>query len=111
MTRNQRPEYCKNDRLKKYDNHFIAEINKNATKLFDNQFEDFKKGSYLKKNDFEDFVENVINKLKEMYKEFADLFNYKALNGGEGNLIEEEVYIVAEDYEEYKEKTDSRERQ
>ena len=101
----------KNDRLEKYDNHFIAEINKNATKLFDNQFEDFKKGSYLKKNDFEDFVENVINKLKEMYKEFADLFNYKALNGVECNLIEEEVYIVAEDYEEYKEKTDSRERQ
>ena len=101
----------KNDRLEKYDNHFIAEINKNATKLFDNQFEDFKKGSYLKKNDFEDFVENVINKLKEMYKEFADLFNYKALKGVECNLIEEEVYIVAEDYEEYKEKTDSRERQ
>ena len=46
-----------------------------------------------------------------MYKEFADLFNYKALNGVECNLIEEEVYIVAEDYEEYKEKTDSRERQ
>ena len=46
-----------------------------------------------------------------MYKEFADLFNYKALNGVECNLIEEGVYIVAEDYEEYKEKTDSRERQ
>ena len=101
----------KNDRLEKYDNHFIAEINKNATKLFDNQFEDFKKGSYLKKNDFEDFVENVINKLKEMYKEFADLFNYKNLNGAECNLIEEEVDIVAEQYEEYKQKTTSRERQ
>lgn len=101
----------KNDRLEKYDNHFIAEINKNATKLFDNQFEDFKKGSYLKKNDFEDLVENVVNTLKEMYKDFADLFNYKNLNGAECNLIEEEVDIVAEDYEEYKEKTDSRERQ
>ena len=101
----------KNDRLEKYDNHFIAEIYDNATKLFDNQFEDFKKGSYLKKNDFEDLVENVVNTLKEMYKDFADLFNYKNLNGAECNLIEEEVDIVAEQYEEYKQKTTSRERQ
>ena len=101
----------KNDRLEKYDNHFIAEINKNATELFDNQFEHFKKGSYLKKNDFEDLVENVVNTLKEMYKDFADLFNYKNLNGAECNLIEEEVDIVAEQYEEYKQKTTSRERQ
>ena len=39
-----------------------------------------------------------------MYKEFADLFNYKNLNGAECNLIEEEVDIVAEQYEEYKQK-------
>ena len=101
----------KNIRLEKYDTHFIEMINKNATELFDNQFEHFKKGSYLKKNDFEDLVENVVNTLKEMYKDFADLFNYKNLNGAECNLIEEEVDIVAEQYEEYKEKTDSRERQ
>ena len=101
----------KNDRLEKYDNHFIDMINKNATEIFDNQFEHFKKGSYLKKNDFEDLVENVVNKLKEMYKDFADLFNYKNLNGVECNLIEDSVDIVAEQYEEYKQKTTSRERQ
>lgn len=101
----------KNIRLEKYDTHFIDMINKNATEIFDNQFEHFKKGSYLKKNDFEDLVENVVNKLKEMYKDFADLFNYKNLNGVECNLIEDSVDIVAEQYEEYKEKTDSRERQ
>ena len=101
----------KNIRLEKYDTHFIEMINKNATELFDNQFEHFKKGSYLKKNDFEDLVENVVNTLKEMYKDFADLFNYKNLNGAECNLIEEEVDIVAEQYEEYKQKTTSRERQ
>ena len=67
----------KNIRLEKYDTHFIDMINKNATELFDNQFEHFEKGSYLKKNDFEDLVQNVVNKLKEMYKDFADLFNYK----------------------------------
>lgn len=101
----------KNIRLEKYDTHFIDMINKNATEIFDNQFEDFKKGSYLEKNDFEDFVENVIKELKEMYKEFADLFNYKNLNGVECNLIEDSVDIVAEQYEEYKQKTTSRERQ
>ena len=101
----------KNIRLEKYDTHFIEMINKNATELFDNQFEHFKKGSYLKKNDFEDLVENVVNTLKEMYKDFADLFNYKNLNGAECNLIEVEVDIVAEQYEEYKQKTTSRERQ
>ena len=100
----------KNDRLKKYDNYFLAEINKNATELFDNQFEDFKKGSCLTKNDFEDFVVNVVNRLKKMYEDFADLFNYKARNGEEYNLIEDEVDIVAEQYEEYKQKTTSRER-
>ena len=89
----------KNIRLEKYDTHFIDMINKNATEIFDNQFEHFKKGSYLKKNDFEDLVENVVNKLKEMYKDFADLFNYKNLNGVECNLIEDSVDIVAEQYE------------
>ena len=39
----------KNIRLEKYDTHFIDMINKNATEIFDNQFEHFKKGSYLKK--------------------------------------------------------------
>ena len=101
----------KNIRLEKYDTHFIDMIKTNATELFEIGFEDFTKGSYLKKNDFEDLVDNVVNKLKEMYKDFADLFNYKNLNGVECNLIEEEVDIVAEQYEEYKEKTDSRERQ
>ena len=75
-----------------------------------NQFEDFKKGSCLTKNDFEDFVVNVVNRLKKMYEDFADLFNYKARNGEEYNLIEDEVDIVAEQYEEYKQKTTSRER-
>ena len=42
---------------------------------------------------------------------YDELYNYKNLNGAECNLIEEEVDIVAEQYEEYKEKTDSRERQ
>ena len=44
-----------------------------------------------------------------MYEDFADLFNYKARNGEEYNLIEVEVDIVAEQYEEYKQKTTSRE--
>ena len=101
----------KNIRLEKYDTHFIDMINKNATELFDNQFEHFEKGSCLKKNDFEDLVQNVVNKLKEMYKDFADLFNYKNLNGVECNLIEEEVDIVAEQYEEYKQKTTSIDRE
>ena len=101
----------KNIRLEKYDTHFIDMIKTNATELFEIGFEDFTKGSYLKKNDFEDLVDNVVNKLKEMYKDFADLFNYKNLNGVECNLIEEEVDIVAEQYEEYKQKTTSRERQ
>ena len=101
----------KNIRLEKYDTHFIDMIKTNATELFEIEFEDFTKGSYLKKNDFEDLVDNVVNKLKEMYKDFADLFNYKNLNGVEFNLIEEEVDIVAEQYEEYKQKTTSRERQ
>ena len=101
----------KNIRLEKYDTHFIDMIKTNATELFEIEFEDFTKGSYLKKNDFEDLVENVVNTLKEMYKDFADLFNYKNLNGVECNLIEEEVDIVAEQYEEYKQKTTSRERQ
>ena len=101
----------KNIRLEKYDTHFIDMIKTNATELFEIGFEDFTKGSYLKKNDFEDLVQNVVNKLKEMYKDFADLFNYKNLNGVECNLIEEEVDIVAEQYEEYKQKTTSRERQ
>ena len=34
-----------------------------------------------------------------MYKDFADLFNYKNLNGVECNLIEDSVEIVAEQYE------------
>ena len=101
----------KNIRLEKYDTHFIEMINKNATELFEIGFEDFTKGSYLKKNDFEDLVDNVVNKLKEMYKDFADLFNYKNLNGVECNLIEEEVDIVAEQYEEYKQKTTSIDRE
>ena len=101
----------KNIRLEKYDTHFIDMIKTNATELFEIEFEDFTKGSYLKKNDFEDLVDNVVNKLKEMYKDFADLFNYKNLNGVECNLIVEVVDIVAEQYEEYKQKTTSRERQ
>jgi hypothetical protein len=100
----------KNLRLEKFDRQLSNRINEDAYKLFYEQFGDIKKGSVVKADVFEDFVFKVIEHLKEKYKEFSELLNYKARNGEEYNLIEDEVDIVAEQYEEYKQKTTSRER-
>ena len=97
----------KNLRLEKFDRQLSNRINEDAYKLFYEQFGDIKKGSVVKADVFEDFVFKVIEHLKEKYKEFSELLNYKNFQGEEINMIEEEVGYAEDDY---KEKTHSKQR-
>ena len=97
----------KNLRLEKFDRQLSNRINEDAYELFYEQFGDIKKGSVVKADVFEDFVFKVIEHLKEKYKEFSELLNYKNFQGEEINMIEEEVGYAEDDY---KEKTHSKQR-
>ena len=89
----------KNDRLEKYDNHFISMINKESTKILDKVFEDVEEGSSIKEDSFLEIFDNLLDRLKETFKEFVDLFDYKTFNGGNRDLMETEVDKLKETYE------------
>ena len=89
----------KNIRLEKYDNHFISMINKESTKILDKVFEDVEEGSSIKEDSFLEIFDNLLDRLKETFKEFVDLFDYKTFNGGNRDLMETEVDKLKETYE------------
>ena len=89
----------KNIRLEKYDNHFIDMINKESTKILDKVFEDVEEGSSIKEDSFLEIFDNLLDRLKETFKEFVDLFDYKTFNGGNRDLIETEVDKLKDTYE------------
>ena len=89
----------KNDRLEKYDNHFIDKINKESTKILDKVFEDVPEDADIKEDSFLEIFDNLLDRLKETFKEFVDLFDYKTFNGGNRDLIETEVDKLKDTYE------------
>ena len=89
----------KNIRLEKYDTHFISMINKESTKILDKVFEDVEEGSSIKEDSFLEIFDNLLDRLKETFKEFVDLFDYKTFNGGNRDLMETEVDKLKETYE------------
>ena len=89
----------KNIRLEKYDTHFIEMINKESTKILDKVFEDVEEGSSIKEDSFLEIFDNLLDRLKETFKEFVDLFDYKTFNGGNRDLIETEVDKLKDTYE------------
>ena len=89
----------KNDRLEKYDNHFIDKINKESTKILDKVFEDVPEDADIKEDSFLEIFDNLLDRLKETFKEFVDLFDYKTFNGGNRDLMETEVDKLKQTYE------------
>ena len=89
----------KNIRLEKYDNHFIAEINKEGTKILEKTFEDVPEGSNIREDKFTEIFDKLLDRLKETFKDFVDLFEFKTIQGGNRDLIETEVDILKEKYE------------